>query len=120
MENNKKQNNESINKMDKLILKLQEYKDNTEDNTPKTNIVQNDNNNPENAPQIMCLNVNTKSCIIPESPEYYENEINKFLNDICNEKEKRINLFNKILNLSITVNIILLAYILGIQYYDSS
>jgi len=57
---------------------------------------------------------------IPESPEYYENEIKKFLTDVCQEKEKRIQLFNKILNLSMISNIILLAYILGIQYYYPS
>lgn len=58
--------------------------------------------------------------ILPESPEYYDHEINNFLNDICQEKEKRIQLFNKILNLSITINIILITYILRMQHYCPS
>ena len=97
----------SINKMDNIMLQLEKYKEyirNTKSNDmPDENILD---------------NTLEKNVIQNESPEYYESEANKFLTDVCQEKEKRIQLFNKILNLSMAINIILLAYILGIQYYN--
>jgi hypothetical protein len=48
-----------------------------------------------------------------ETPEYYANETIRFLNDICNEKDKKIQLFNKILNFSFLINILLISYIIG-------
>jgi hypothetical protein len=123
----------SINKMDNLIYQLKNYKKeptiNTDINTNiytdintdiytdiytdidynlETSIIKNNNQLDDD--------LVVKRKILDESPEYYQNEINKFLNDICQEKEKRIQLFNKILNVSMSVNIILLAYILGMQY----
>ena len=100
----------SINKMDNLIYQLQNYK---QEYTINTNIDTKLKNPVLETPLLLLDGLKVKPCnIIPESPEYYQNEINKFLNDICQEKEKRIQLFNKILNLSMTVNIVLLAYIL--------
>ena len=118
----------SINKMDNLIYQLKNYKKeptiNTDINTNiytdiytdidykletiETSIIKNNNQLDDD--------LVVKRKVLDESPEYYQNEINKFLNDICQEKEKRIQLFNKILNVSMSVNIILLAYILGMQY----
>jgi len=114
----------SINKMDNLIYQLKNYKKEPTINTDiytdiytdidykletiETSIIKNNNQLDDD--------LVVKSKILDESPEYYQNEINKFLNDICQEKEKRIQLFNKILNVSMSVNIILLAYILGMQY----
>ena len=49
--------------------------------------------------------------MLVETPEYYASESIKFLNDICNEKDKKINLFNKLLNISIIFNIVMLSYI---------
>ena len=106
----------SIYKMDNLIYQLKNYKQEptiyTEIDykleTIETSIIKNNNQLDDD--------LVVKRKIRDESPEYYQNEINKFLNDICQEKEKRIQLFNKILNVSMSVNIILLAYILGMQY----
>jgi len=107
----------SINKMDNLIYQLKNYKKEPTINTDidykletiETSIMQKNNNQLDD-------DLVVKRKVLDESPEYYQNEINKFLNDICQEKEKRIQLFNKILNVSMSVNIILLAYILGMQY----
>ena len=122
MENINTELDNSINKMDNLIYQLQNYKqeytintniDTNMDTNMDTNIDTKLKNPVLETPLLLLDGLKVKPCnIIPESPEYYQNEVNKFLNDICQEKEKRIQLFNKILNLSMTVNIILLAYIL--------
>jgi hypothetical protein len=96
--------NPSIEKMDSLVMKLQEY--------TKINIssIINNNSNTKNK------NINNK-IIKDESPEYYANEQLKFLNDACNEKDKRMNIVNNILNVSIIANVILISYILGTYFY---
>lgn len=111
---------DSIKKMDNIMLQLkkyQEYITNTDVNTKLNNMT--DYNTPIPDENISD-NTLEKNAIQNESPEYYESEANKFLTDVCQEKEKRIQLFNKILNLSMSINIILLAYIIGIQYYNPS
>ena len=95
MEKFQKQSDISIAKMDKLIIQLKKY-----------NLAKVYTEKPV---------INLK--VIPESPEYYANEYNNFLIDNCKEKDKRINLINKILNISIITNVILLAYILQTNYY---
>ena len=118
----------SIKKMDNIMLQLEKYQEyitNTDTNTntnTNTNTIS-DNIQEDNTPipdENISDNTLEKNAIQNESPEYYESEANKFLTDVCQEKEKRIQLFNKILNLSMSINIILLAYILGIQYYNPS
>ena len=117
MENINTELGDSINKMDNLIYQLQNYK---QDPTINTNINTELDYKLETIEASIIKNnlqsddgLDLKPKMLDESPEYYDNEINKFLNDICQEKEKRIQLFNKILNVSMSLNIILLAYILG-------
>jgi hypothetical protein len=118
----------SIKKMDNIMLQLEKYQEyitNTDSNNntklnniPDENILDNILDNTLLLNTKVLSNTLEKNAIQNESPEYYESEANKFLTDVCKEKEKRIQLFNKILNLSMAINIILLAYILGIQYYN--
>ena len=107
--------NPSIEKMDSLVMKLQEY---TKINV--SSMINNNNSNTKNK-NINNNNSNTKNInnkiIKDESPEYYANEQLKFLNDACNEKDKRMNIVNNILNVSIIANVILISYILGTYFY---
>lgn len=114
---------DSIKKMDNIMLQLEKYTKEYITNTDANNNTKLNNMTDYNTPipdENILDNTLEKNAIQNETPEYYESEANKFLTDVCQEKEKRIQLFNKILNLSMSINIILLAYILGIQYYNSS
>jgi hypothetical protein len=112
-------------KMDILIAKLQKYINTSHTNTAVCNKYQSlaEGSSPQvlqessKIPLHESLEKSLKNSLEPESPEYYKNEINNFLIDNCKEKDKRIILINKILNISIMANVILLAYILGIHYY---
>ena len=121
--------NKSFEKMDSLIMKLQAYtKMNNNKNIENTNNMDNTNNientvNTANTKNIQntantANTTNTKNKIIKnESPEYYANEQFKFLSDACIEKDKRMNIVNNILNVSIIANIVLISYILGTYFY---
>jgi hypothetical protein len=108
-ENNTDYNiNKSIEKMDGLIIKLQEY---TKINVSSMTNNSNTNNSNKN-------NKNIENKIIKaETPEYYSNEQLKFLNDQCQEKDNKIKIINNILNISIIVNTVLISYILGTWFY---
>jgi len=114
--------NPSIEKMDSLVMKLQEYtkinvssminNTNTQNNNSNSNSNNSNSNNNNNSN-------NSKNKIIKdETPEYYANEHLKFLSDTCNEKDKRIKIVNNILNVSIIANVILISYILGTYFYQ--
>ena len=96
--------NPTIEKMDSLIMKLQEH---TKLNL--SSIIKTDKN---------IENKMTETKIIKaETPEYYANEQIKFLNDQCQEKDKKIKTFNTVLNISVITNFVLISYILGTWFY---